>query len=139
MAVLSIAGREIDSEEEYALKGDEKRKTWELVGNAEEVQLSAARREIIEYLNETPGQYPKEIAAALDKKNTTISQTLRRMLQDGEVRVDAYNRYHPTTTSLNSRGGSSSHSSHKSHNGSKAVTYDSYDRDSKRSGDEIPF
>ena len=57
-----------------------------LKGNAEDYRRSEARKEILRLL-EKEGEplSPREIAEALEKKDTAVRQLLRSMVQDGEV------------------------------------------------------
>jgi hypothetical protein len=95
MAEMLVGGREVESEKEYALRGDPVAKSWTLLeGTAEDHRLGTARQEILHLLKVNPYQQPKDIAAALGKSDGSIRQALFRMMKDGQVKTDPRGRYH---------------------------------------------
>jgi len=91
-ATLFVTGRDVEREQELALRFEAESAQWRLLGNAEEVGRTRARREILDLLREQTqeeGMRPREIAAALEKNYHTTRALLCKMVESGEVsRVD---------------------------------------------------
>lgn len=89
---LFVTGRDVEREQELALRFEAETAQWRLLGSAEEVGRTRARREILDLLREQPqeeGMRPHEIAAALEKNYHTTRALLCKMVESGEVsRVD---------------------------------------------------
>ncbi len=67
-ATLFVTGRDVEREQELALRFEAETAQWMLLGNAEEAGRSRARNEILDLLREQPeGMSPREIAGALEK------------------------------------------------------------------------
>jgi hypothetical protein len=82
---LTLAGRDIE-EQELALKFRPEEGAWELLGDAAEYAMSHERQEIIKILRQHGPKTPKEIAEAMDKKQSSIKALLWKMAKDGEVK-----------------------------------------------------
>lgn len=93
-AFLYVTGREIEEETELALRWDDDIKSWALAGDASEYRLSQERQEIIALLQRSPGpQRPKEVATALQKNVSTVTNILHKMSSEGLVRTASYGKY----------------------------------------------
>ncbi len=88
-ATLFVTGRDIEREQELALRFEAESAQWLLLGNAEEVGSSRARKAILDLLREHPQQQeglrPREIAGALEKNYHTTRSLLGKMVDAGEV------------------------------------------------------
>jgi hypothetical protein len=85
-AFLHVTGREIEEEQELALRWDQNLASWSLAGDADEYRQSEERRKIIELLERTGVPMgPKDIAEVLDKNRSTVRVMLLNMKQDGQV------------------------------------------------------
>jgi hypothetical protein len=93
-AYLHVTGRDIEEEQELALRWDPNKAGWCLIGDAEEHRRSEIRREIHEALADA-GQPmgPKDVAAILEQDYEVVRQRLYQMSRDGEVRVVSRGRY----------------------------------------------
>jgi len=91
-ATLAVTGRDIE-ECDLGVRWDPSICTWAIVGAADELRLSSARREIIGVLR-TSGKpmKPADIARELGKPNPSIRFLLHMMLKDGDV-VNDEGRY----------------------------------------------
>lgn len=91
-SVLSITGREF---EEQQLVLQREGFIFQPVGSdPREVGMSKARREIVELLrSDTAGLWPRELAAALEKKEGTIRMAIKRMVESGILNQDSYGKY----------------------------------------------
>ncbi|MFC1657205.1 AAA family ATPase [Candidatus Moduliflexota bacterium] len=94
-ASLFVAGREVETEREYAIQGDKDTCRWELRGDAEDIRLSATRQEIITHLRDEPGCQAFQIAKAIGKNESTLRTILSSMKDAGQVRKQGRS-YYPT-------------------------------------------
>jgi 5S rRNA maturation endonuclease (ribonuclease M5) len=93
-AYLHVDGRDISEPTELALKWDADAATWAIVGDAEEYRQSETRRAIRKVLEESDEPLgPKEIADALDLKDSVVRQRLYQMSKDGEVKLETRGLY----------------------------------------------
>lgn len=92
-AVLKATGRDIE-EQELAMKWQAGIGTWEVLGDASEIQRTNERQEIYELLVES-GQpmSPKDAAEQLGKNASTVRNLLNKMVADGAVTHPAYGKY----------------------------------------------
>jgi hypothetical protein len=101
-AVLKITGRDVQ-EAEYALELDPAIGVWQLLETpAAEVDLGDTRRRILDHLRSdgagpigesTRSATPKEIAGALKINPDTARQTVRRMVEAGQLDTDGAGHY----------------------------------------------
>jgi hypothetical protein len=89
-ATLFVTGRDVEREQELALRFEAETAQWKLLGSAEEVGRTRARREILDLLREQAahqeeGMRPREIARALEKNYHTTRALLCKMVESGEV------------------------------------------------------
>jgi hypothetical protein len=87
-AALYVTGRDIEHEEDYALKFDSASCTWSALGRVHEVQRSRERQRIIEFLTKNGPSKPKDIAEGLGKNGSTTRVILKRMLGEGALRIE---------------------------------------------------
>lgn len=91
---LHVTGRDID-ESEHALSFDSTRGAWTMLdGPAHEHFLHDTRARIAQLVRQRAGLTPKQIAEALDLKETTVRSTCRRMADDDQIRGTA-GKYYP--------------------------------------------
>ena len=86
-ASLFVTGRDIEHEQQLALRFDAQTAMWMLVGNAEEVRRTKERQDILDLLSEQfpEGMTPRQVAEALDKNYHTTRCLLRKMEVAGEI------------------------------------------------------
>jgi len=136
-ATLHPIGRDFDQDNALALQF--KDGFWAMLGNAEDFELSKARREILEVLkdHQHKGIYPIDVARALgaDKdrqKTANIRQMMRTMVEAGQIRQDDSDRYYPIKLDHTDHTHDSDHTDHTDHTSSlrplieatNSVTYD---------------
>jgi hypothetical protein len=87
-ATLFVTGRDIEHEQQFALRFDPLTTMWTLMGTAEEVTRTKERQEILDLLIEQlpEGMSPRQVAEALDKNYHTTRSLLRKMEAAGEIR-----------------------------------------------------
>ena len=80
-ASLFVTGRDIEHEQQLALRFDAQTVLWTQVGNAEEVTRTKERQDILDLLNEQfpEGMTPRQVAEALDKNYHTTRCLLRKL------------------------------------------------------------
>jgi len=87
-ATMDITGRDIQ-EVSMALNFNEDTFKWEVVGDADAVELTNEQKRIAEVLEESPeGQTPTQIGNILGKSRGSVSNILRRMMKEGMVNND---------------------------------------------------
>ncbi len=88
-ATLFVTGRDVEREQELALRFEVEAAQWRLLGSAEGVGRTRARREILDLLREPSaqpeGMRPRDIAGALEKNYHTTRALLGKMVESGEV------------------------------------------------------
>jgi AAA domain len=86
-ATLFVTGRDIEHEQQLALRFDAQTAMWTLVENAEEVTRTKERQEILDLLSERlpEGMTPRQVAEALDKNYHTTRCLLRKLEAVGEI------------------------------------------------------
>jgi DNA-binding transcriptional ArsR family regulator len=96
--LLYVRGRDV-IEAEIGLQFDDKTGKWLHVGGADDHRKSEQRRAILRVLGDNVDpMYPAEIAAALDKRQSTIRQALLRMHRAGEVSRLPNGKYYAAKT-----------------------------------------
>lgn len=84
---LSLIGRDIPSDDELAISRKSNGE-WEVLGSAQQVFVSAERKQITDLLSFHPqGLKPKEIADLLGKQQGATRKLLSSMLNDRQVKV----------------------------------------------------
>ena len=86
-ASLFVTGRDIEHEQQLALRFDAQTAMWMQVGNAEEVRRTKERQDILDLLSEQfpEGMTPRQVAEALDKNYHTTRCLLRKLEVAGEI------------------------------------------------------
>jgi hypothetical protein len=86
-ASLFVTGRDIEHEQQLALRFDAQTAMWALVGNAEEVRRTKERQDILDLLSKQcpEGMSPRQVAEALDKNYHTTRCLLRKLEAAGEI------------------------------------------------------
>lgn len=95
-AELLVTGRDVE-EAGYALGFDLDAGGWAIQGDAALASMSETRRRILEHLESTGWNTPKQVAGALGMKDGTARQTLSRMATDGQVDTDGNGHYGPAS------------------------------------------
>lgn len=86
-AILHITGRDIGSEE-YSLQWDRELWSWRLIGKAEDVVEVNTRDQILKLLGERNDWFaPRDVQEELSLTPSNARMTLRRMAQEGVLRV----------------------------------------------------
>jgi hypothetical protein len=93
-ATLFVTGRDIEQEQQFALKFDPFTAMWTQVGNVEEIKRTKERQEILDLLTEQlpEGMTARQIAGALDKNYHTMRSLLRKLVATGEI-IHVNNHY----------------------------------------------
>ena len=92
-AELFITGRDVD-DTELALTFNDETKSFSILGQAEEFRMSEERRQVLELLKATNGAMQlKDIAEALGKKETSVSNLLKGLIENGFVEQPGYGKY----------------------------------------------
>ncbi|WP_103379749.1 AAA family ATPase [Pseudonocardia dioxanivorans] len=93
--VLHVTGRDVD-ETDYPLAFDSQAGAWRVLdGPTEDYLMRDTRAQIMRFLRDYPGQRPKQIAEALQLDATTVRQTCRRMVADGQLHATPGGQYSP--------------------------------------------
>jgi hypothetical protein len=94
---LYVDGRDIEEPTEYALHWNMNTATWTIEGDAEEVQLSKERADILLALNRSSEPLaPKQLADVMPgAKHNNIKYLMWTMLGDGQLLKDDKGRYSP--------------------------------------------
>jgi hypothetical protein len=102
-ATLFVTGRDIEQEQQFALRFDPFTAMWTQVGNVEEVRRTKERQEILDLLIEQlpEGMTAREIAETLAKNYYTTRSLLRKLEATGEI-IHVNNHY-VATAAGNSR------------------------------------
>jgi len=88
-ADMMLKGRGRDTEEfELALNFDGATKCWQSLGDAYEVQISDAKHEILEYLEDAGKASLSGIAQGVGKDKSNTNKHLHDLLNDGKVRME---------------------------------------------------
>ncbi len=88
-ANMTLKGRGRDTEEfELALNFDGVTKCWQCLGDAYDVQISDAKREILEYLEGTGKASLSGIARGVGKDKSNTNKHLHDLVNDGKVRME---------------------------------------------------
>ena len=91
--VLHITGRDVD-ETEYAASFEPETGMWRLLdGPAVTHTVEPTRRTILEHLAEHPDSTPTQISTGTGLANSLVKQTVRRMLEGGQLISDGKGRY----------------------------------------------
>ena len=86
-ALLHITGRDIGTEE-YSLQWDRELWSWRLIGKAEDVVEVNTRDQILKLLGERADWFaPRDVQEELSLTPSNARMTLRRMAQEGVLRV----------------------------------------------------
>src|SRR5215203_672216 len=93
-AYLHVTGRDIEEEQELALRGDPNTAGWCIVGDADEYRLGEERAAVIRVLKNADGPLsPKTVAEALAKNSGAVRELLSQMAKSGEVENVSYGKY----------------------------------------------
>ena len=87
-------GRDIEEEQELALRWDPTTARWCMVGDADEYRLGEARAAVVRVLKNADGPLsPKDVAEALGKNSGAVRELLSQMVKSGEVVNVSYGKY----------------------------------------------
>jgi hypothetical protein len=118
-AALYVTGRDIESEEDYALKFDAPSCTWSAIGTVHEARRSRERQEIMDFLGKNGPSKPKDIAEGIGKKGPAVRRLLQKLFADRELFLED-GRY--SLISILGNGGNSGHRDHDGDSGDTQVT-----------------
>ena len=117
-AALYITGRDIEHEEDYALKFNPELCTWSALGSVHEARRTRERQEILDFIAKNGPSKPKDIADGIGKKGDAVRQLLRKLIAENDLRIEdgKYSLIHSYDHS--------SHTDHSSHsdNGNHSPT-----------------
>jgi hypothetical protein len=86
MGTLSLTGRDVQGDGDYAVSFDQTTGRWTVVGKAAEVKAEREQSAVYRYLHQADGpQMPSGIAEELDKPRNAIQKTLHRLKRQGRV------------------------------------------------------
>jgi hypothetical protein len=95
--MLQVTGRDVE-ENTYALNFDADLGTWQLLdGPASEHLLGDTRATILIAVGVAPGAGPRQLASATGLGYDLVKQTVRRMVDDGQLSTDGNGHYYPFT------------------------------------------
>jgi hypothetical protein len=114
-ATLFVTGRDIEQEQQFALRFDPFTAMWTQVGNVEEVRRTKERQEILDLLIEQlpEGMSARQVAEALGKNYYTTRSLLRKLEATGEI-MHVNNHYVATAAGTSRNHGSHCHQHHQS-------------------------
>jgi len=93
-AYLHVTGRDIEEEQELALRWDPNTAGWSIVGDADEYCLGEERAAVVRVLKNADGPLsPKDVAQALGKKGGAVRELLSQMAKSGEIENVGYGKY----------------------------------------------
>ena len=93
-AYLHVTGRDIEEEQELALRWDPNTAGWGIVGDADEYRLGEERAAVVRMLKNADGpRSPKDVAEALGKKGGAVRELLSQMAKSGEIENVGYGKY----------------------------------------------
>jgi hypothetical protein len=93
-AYLHVTGRDIEEEQELALRWQPNTAGWCIVGDADEYRLGEERAAVVRVLKNAGGPLsPKDIAEALDKKGGAVRELLSQMLKSADLESVGYGKY----------------------------------------------
>lgn len=90
-AFLYVDGRDIEDSQKFALRWDSQINNWSIQGDAEKYKMSPERREIVEFLEQknatgpVTAMGPTAIAKELGKNDSTVKNTLPKMVKDKQL------------------------------------------------------
>ena len=86
-ATLFVTGRDIEQEQQFALRFDPLTASWTQMGNAEDVRRTRERQEIIDLLTvQLPeGLNARQLSEDLGKNYNTTRSLLRKMEKTGDI------------------------------------------------------
>ncbi len=119
-AALYVTGRDIEHEEDYALKFDARSCTWSALGSVHEATRTRERQQIVDFISRNGPSKPKDIAEGVGKKGPAVRRLLQKLLAEKDIRLED-GRYFLIHTSSNS--GNSSHEGHSGDGGDTTVTF----------------
>ena len=114
-AALFVTGRDIEHEQDYAMRFDADNCTWTSIGTVHEARMSQERQAILDFLTRNGPAKPKIIAEGTGKKGPATRKLLQRMFADGDVFCDADGSYSGYSPLLLRHSGNSSHTGSGSH------------------------
>lgn len=96
-AFLHVDGRDISESQELALQWHQESAAWTLLGNADEIRLSNAQKEIVEILraNDNLPMTPGALCKALQEENpdltpNAVKMRLRKMADEGILALERH-------------------------------------------------
>ena len=93
-AYLHVTGRDIEEEQELALRWDPNTARWCIVGDADEYRLGEERAAVVRVLKNANGPLsPKDVAEAIAKNSGAVRELLSQMAKSGEVENVSYGKY----------------------------------------------
>jgi AAA domain len=119
-AALYVTGRDIEHEEDYALKFDARSCTWSALGTVHEATRTRERQQIIDFISRNGPSKPKDIAEGVGKKGPAVRRLLQKLFAEKDIRLED-GRYSLIHTSSNS--GNKSHEGHSGDDGDTPVTF----------------
>src|SRR5829696_2887569 len=93
-AYLHVTGRDIEEEQELALRWDPTTARWCIVGDADEYRMGEERAAVLRVLTNAEGPLsPKDVAQALSKKGGAVRELLSQMAKSSEIENVGYGKY----------------------------------------------
>jgi len=93
-AYLHVTGRDIEEEQELALRWDPTTARWCIVGDADEYRMGEERAAVLRVLKNANGPLsPKDVAEAIAKNSGAVRELLSQMVKSGEVVNVSYGKY----------------------------------------------
>jgi AAA domain len=86
-AALYVTGRDIEHEQDYALKFNADACTWSSIGTVHDAKMTRERLAILDFLTKNGPSKPKDIAEGIEKRGPATRRLLQKMFADAEVYV----------------------------------------------------
>ena len=92
-ATLFVTGRRIRKEQERALEWDQETVSFRDLGDADERADTEERQEILDFIETNGPSKPKQVADALGKNPSTITNLMFKLTEDGMLTREGYGVY----------------------------------------------
>jgi len=96
-AELHITGRDLENEE-YALKFEAHKLSWEIIGKSEDVQSSKVKQQVYDILKGTDATFsPKDLSDITSVKKHYVQKALTKLAAEGEIERTGRGKYKKKT------------------------------------------
>jgi hypothetical protein len=114
-AALYVTGRDIEQEQDYALRFDPTTCRWSSSSTVREASRTNERQAILDLVAQRGASTPKEIAERLGKKGSTIRRLLQKLHGEGELVVHDHRYSIPGSNTIVGNSGNADHANDSDH------------------------